>query len=105
MNGGLPINLTGNIFLCGRDKGNDSRGFDGQLTELLLFDSSLTGEQVEALYWIGVSPSLPSKTYSIGKSAFCQDLALHCQKRKLSAMPSIHLPLTTQLEHCHCHAS
>ena len=55
------MNLTGNIFLCGRARDNDSRGFDGQLTELLLFDASLTGEQIEALYWIGVSPfSLPN---------------------------------------------
>ena len=48
------MNLTGNVFLCGRAIENNSRGFDGQLTELLLFDNSLTGEQIEALYWIGV---------------------------------------------------
>ncbi len=53
--GGLPMDLTGNIFLCGRAKDNSSRGFDGQLTELLLFDDALSSQQIEALYWIAVS--------------------------------------------------
>ena len=44
--------LDDNIYLCGRTIRNNSRGFDGQLAELLIFDASLTAAQIEGLYMI-----------------------------------------------------
>lgn len=42
--------LDDNIYLCGRTLRNNSRGFDGQLAELLIFDTSLTADQINGLY-------------------------------------------------------
>ena len=46
------MELTDNILLCGRSIQNASRGYDGQLAELLLFDDTLSAAQIEALYWL-----------------------------------------------------
>ena len=52
VDGGAPLTVDDNIYLCGRTARNNSRGFDGQLSELLIFDTSLTAEQIEGLYLI-----------------------------------------------------
>ena len=61
VNGGYSMNLTDNIYLCGRTRNNQSRGFDGLLAELLLFDTPLTKLQIEALYWIAVKPFIHAR--------------------------------------------
>lgn len=51
VDGGNPMELDGDIYLCGRTQRDSSRGFEGKLAELSLFDASLTAPQVEALYY------------------------------------------------------
>ena len=62
LDGGNPMNLTGNIILCGRLEGDAARGYDGQLAELTIFDSALTAPQIEALYYAvsTLGPSNPA---------------------------------------------
>lgn len=59
--GGDPALMSHDIFLCSRsDLGNSNdtaRYYDGALANLMLFDTALTAEQVQALY----------KTYNPGK--------------------------------------
>ena len=59
LDGGNPMNLTGNIILCGRSEGDAARGYDGQLAELTIFDSALTATQIEALYYTVSTPRPP----------------------------------------------
>jgi hypothetical protein len=52
--GGEPALMTGPVFLCARSDLSTSpegdRYYDGQVTHLMLFDKSLEGRQIEALY-------------------------------------------------------
>ena len=70
--------MDDNIYLCGRTVRNNSRGFDGQLSELLIFDSSLTAEQIEGLYLIetvGFNPTYG--TCSLGWRGVCDPITGH----------------------------
>lgn len=48
--GGHPIFADGDIFLCGRTDHDPDRHFDGALTQLSLYDESLTSVQIKQLY-------------------------------------------------------
>ena len=52
--GGDPIVLDGNIYLCGRVDNHPERHFDGSIAKLSLFDVALEAEQAsptEVLMW------------------------------------------------------
>lgn len=51
VDGGNPMDLDGEIFLCGRSSGDVTRGYEGLLAELSIFDSTLTASQIEALFY------------------------------------------------------
>jgi hypothetical protein len=50
IDGGQPMQMEGDIFLCGRGDLEAERHFDGQLAHLELFDASLTQEMIGAMY-------------------------------------------------------
>ena len=51
LEGGGPMNLSGNIVLCSRDSlAIDGRFFSGSLAHLSLFDTALNSTEVYALY-------------------------------------------------------
>jgi len=49
VDGGDPMNLTGNIILCSRSDDPSERHFDGYLAYLSMWDSALNAQQVSAL--------------------------------------------------------
>lgn len=61
VNGGAPLNLTGNIVLCTRSDDPAQRHFDGNLAYLAVWDNVLLPEQVKALY-----NAVNTKSMSIG---------------------------------------
>ena len=50
MNAGLPDQLEGSIFLCGRPSTPAQQTYDGALAHLMLFDSPLSTQQINMLY-------------------------------------------------------
>ncbi|GMH38691.1 hypothetical protein BSKO_06575 [Bryopsis sp. KO-2023] len=48
--GGDPIDLTGEIHLCGRAVDSEDRYFEGSIAHLALFDTPLSREQVQDLF-------------------------------------------------------
>eukprot|EP00884_Botryococcus_braunii_P015271 jgi/Botrbrau1/2427/Bobra.0395s0049.1 len=74
VDGGNPMNLNGSIYLCGRSLGDQSRGYDGRLASLGLYNTYLTGDQIAALYDSGPSsyPAVkPGAGYVIGDLSAC----------------------------------
>ncbi|KXZ41621.1 hypothetical protein GPECTOR_357g124 [Gonium pectorale] len=57
VDGGDPLFLGGPLLLCGRYGGAASRAYGGQLANLAVFDTALTGRQVELLYNMVANPS------------------------------------------------
>lgn len=49
-NGGDPLGMDQPLLLCGRSLGDPSRAYDGRLTQLAIFNASLTPTQVAAIY-------------------------------------------------------
>ena len=65
MDGGGPMRLDGPITLCGRVDGDPSRRFTGALSQLALFDQTLSEEEVLQLYLaasISMEGALPGGT-------------------------------------------
>ncbi|CAD7694655.1 unnamed protein product, partial [Ostreobium quekettii] len=61
VNGGDPIELDGNIYLCGRVDNARERHFDGAIAKLSIFDVALEEEQVQSLYaavWKGTTDGI-----------------------------------------------
>ena len=58
VDGGNPMDMEGEIYLCGRADLASERHFDGQLAHLEIFDESLTQEMVEAMYTAVMGQSL-----------------------------------------------
>ncbi len=50
VDGGGRMRLGGPIVLCGRSDNDTSRGYNGALTQLALFDGPLTPVQVYEIY-------------------------------------------------------
>lgn len=44
------MNLTGPIVLCGRSTNDTTRGYNGRLTHLALFDQAITPLEAYAIY-------------------------------------------------------
>lgn len=61
VDGGAPLNLTGNIVLCTRSDDPGERHFDGNLAYISLWDAVLLPGQVKALY-----DAVHSRAMSIG---------------------------------------
>jgi hypothetical protein len=53
VDGGNPMQLNNNIYLCGRSTIDDARGFNGRLASLSLYDTDLNTAQIAALYSAG----------------------------------------------------
>ena len=47
--GGQPMNMTGNILLCARNS-TGGGAYDGQISQLAIFNTTLVSRQVAALY-------------------------------------------------------
>ena len=62
--GGAPMNLSGPIVLCGRSSNDTTRGYNGRLTHLALFDQAITPLEAYAIYM------------QARASAFCMWLAI-----------------------------
>eukprot|EP00212_Chloropicon_laureae_P003902 CAMPEP_0197488208 /NCGR_PEP_ID=MMETSP1311-20131121/3186_1 /TAXON_ID=464262 /ORGANISM="Genus nov. species nov., Strain RCC856" /LENGTH=1764 /DNA_ID=CAMNT_0043032175 /DNA_START=186 /DNA_END=5480 /DNA_ORIENTATION=+ len=50
VDGGSPMNMEGDIFLCGRADLAAERHFDGQLAHLSIYDQSLSPEMIGAIF-------------------------------------------------------
>ena len=50
VDGGARMRLDGPIVLCGRSDNDTTRGYNGLLTQLAIFDSALTPVQVYEIY-------------------------------------------------------
>ncbi len=59
MDGGKPLDIDGNMVLCGRSDDTAQRGYTGSLAELAIWDTTLTAQQVSAIY-TSVSARPPS---------------------------------------------
>ncbi|GAB4817823.1 hypothetical protein N2152v2_004869 [Parachlorella kessleri] len=55
--GGDPILLDGDIVLCGRADLNQDRFFNGHIANLMIFNTSLSAEQVAAIYTLASADS------------------------------------------------
>lgn len=50
LDGGSPITLDAPIHICGRVDGEPSRGFQGLMSQLMIFDGALVSADVETIY-------------------------------------------------------
>lgn len=53
--GGDPLELEGDIVLCGRNDLDPSRFFSGNIAHLMIFNESLTAEQMQDIWLVGMS--------------------------------------------------
>ncbi|KAK9823790.1 hypothetical protein WJX72_005525 [[Myrmecia] bisecta] len=69
LDGGHPVYLDDNIILCGRSRGDDTRGYNGRLAQLALWDAALTPDQIAAIYSYGIGSSANSAASSAPATA------------------------------------
>lgn len=50
MDGGKPLEIDGDIVLCGRSDETAQRGYTGSLAELAIWDTAITAAQVSEIY-------------------------------------------------------
>ena len=50
IDGGAPMRLDGPIVLCGRFDNDTTRGYNGRITQLAIFNRALTPVQVYAIF-------------------------------------------------------
>ena len=50
VDGGKPLDIDGNMVLCGRSDDTAQRGYTGSLAELAIWNTALTAQQVSAIY-------------------------------------------------------
>ena len=50
VDGGAPLRMDGPIVLCGRSDNDSTRGYNGRLTQLALFNRALTPVEVYASF-------------------------------------------------------
>ena len=56
VDGGRPLEIDGEMVLCGRSDDTKQRGFTGSLAELAIWNTALTAQQVSAIYTSVSSP-------------------------------------------------
>ena len=50
VDGGKPLEIDGDMVLCGRSDDTAQRGYTGSLAELAIWNTILTAQQVSAIY-------------------------------------------------------
>lgn len=50
VDGGKPLEIDGDIVLCGRSDETAQRGYTGSLAELAIWDTAITAAQVSEIY-------------------------------------------------------
>lgn len=70
VDGGDPMQLTGEIVLCSRDNVTQDRHFSGSLAHLSLFNTTLTPQHISALYAVVPANSTAAQAaLGLGSSA------------------------------------
>lgn len=97
VDGGQPMNLTSEIALCGKNATDQSRGYDGQLSQLIFFNSSVSATQVDALYRIFKVEHL-SQTQCISSDSVHSKIYCTILKRSIG----IDLSMRLEANLCYC---